>query len=247
MYKYPHYCKYIAIGCIVIWSLLCAIITSLWCLWFDAQLFLGNNYESEIDYYSTNCSSSLYTYTTYASTSVVPYKTYLNYNLTETEMDFILSNFDGYLYSPPSSNDSFGDNYNVAQRFLLCVLLSYILSVFFWQPIILAIKSAWLLRSYVKNPDRFTEGSFFYSQNLNSDDAVNTAERGSVDNSKGLKTNEVQTGEQEDVQDENDENLKTIASTQVKELMDNIDIILKDQRKENSDGDEADSGQMYSD
>ena len=82
---------------------------------------------------------------------------------------------------------------------------------------------------------------------MNSDDAVNTAERGSVDNSKGLKTNEVQTGEQEDVQDENDENLKTIASTQVKELMDNIDIILKDQRKENSDGDEADSGQMYSD
>ena len=162
-YKYPYYFKYIAIICIVLWSLLCAIITTLWCLWFDADLFLNNDYQSEIDYYSNNCS-------TYTS-SVAPYTTIINYNLTQSEMNQILSQFDGYFYNPPQ-NDSFNSNYNVAQRFLLCVLLSYILSVFFWQPLILAIKSLFMLKRYIKNPNRVNEAMLFYSSNVNADSKI---------------------------------------------------------------------------
>ena len=158
MYKYPHWCKYVAMGCIVVLSLTCAIITTLWCLWFDAQLFLTNNYQLQFDYYTKNCTSS-------ESVSVLPYKTFLNYNSTEYEMNLIFSQFDGYFYSPESSNDSFGDNYTVAQRFLLCVFLSYILSIFWWQPLILAIKSLFLLKKYVNNPNQINEAMLFYSQN----------------------------------------------------------------------------------
>ena len=37
-YSLPHWCKQVSIGCIAIWSILCCIITTIWCLWFEVQL-----------------------------------------------------------------------------------------------------------------------------------------------------------------------------------------------------------------
>ena len=152
-YSYSHRFKYIAIGCIVIWSIICAVITTLWCLWFDANLFLNNNYQSEWDIYYNNCTNG---------DNVIPLKTSINYNVTEYEITNLLASFDGYFYKPPA-NDTFNENYDVAQRFLLCVFLSYILSVFLWQPLVLGVKAAFQLRGYFKHPDRVNEAALFYN------------------------------------------------------------------------------------
>ena len=155
-YKLPYCCKYVAIGLIIFWSLLCAIITSIWCLWFEVEnIDYVNEYGSEIS--GANCSDSVY--------GSIPMKSWLNYNLTANAINDIILNTDPTLlktvYNPPSG-DSFGDSMEVSTRFLIAVVLSYLLSVFLWQPLIIAIKSFITLLRYLKNPDKVNEALLFY-------------------------------------------------------------------------------------
>ena len=158
-YKLPYCCKYVTICLIIIWSLLCAVITSLWCLWFEVEnIDFINEYENNIT--NLNCSQSVY--------GSISLKTWLNYNLTVSAIDNILLssvNDDNFynVYNPPSG-DSFGDSLDVSTRFLISVCISYFLSVFLWQPLIIGIKSFLTLINYLKNPNKVNEALLFYQQ-----------------------------------------------------------------------------------
>ena len=180
-YKLPHWCKYLSMTCIVIWSLLCAIITTIWCLWFDVQLTLTNNYEQSV---MINGTASYY----------IPLKSKINYNVTQSEIDDILSYWESNghsLYTPPE-NDSFTsgseDGMSVSVRFLMAVLLSYCLSIFLWQPIILAIKSLIRLIKLDKNPNQINEALLFYNEhNVNINAAMeSTVKYTRDDNGNGV-------------------------------------------------------------
>ena len=160
-FKLPHWIKYISIGCIIAWSLMCAIITSIWCLWFEMKLTLENEYQQDIDEIVDSCNDDGITFVN------IPLKTMINYNTTQSDMDTFYQWFEengNSLYTPPSSSDSFSGNdaMKVSSRFLLCVLYAYLLSVFLWQPIAIAIKSMLRLRSLSKNPDQVSEALLFY-------------------------------------------------------------------------------------
>ena len=191
-YKLPYCFKYISIGCIVIFTLLCAIITTIWCLWFDARLNTTNNYQNKIDHYVHEC-GNIYGDDQSETLYVTPLKTVLNYNETENAINQILyelhQNGDS-LYYPPSG-DSFDNNMEISRRFLLCVLISYLLSVFFWQPIIIAIKS--LIRLIIlskkrkKNQNKINEATYayFYRLNVNSDDFNEHHYNGDINDNNG--------------------------------------------------------------
>ena len=189
-YKYPYWVKYLSIGCIVIWTLMCAIITTIWCLWFEMQLEMTNNYTTKINSQIANC--SLYSINGYGESNLqIALKTVINGNVTQYEMDDI---FDYYsangnsLYKPTNSNDSFASGaMDVTIRFLVCVLISYLLSIFVWQPLIIAIKSALKLRSLNKHPDRINEAALFYHEtNLRSDfNIASNVKSGGKNNANG--------------------------------------------------------------
>ena len=154
----PHYFKQISIFCIVIWTLLCAIITTVWCLWFDGTLNVANQYQNEIALFD-ECDGD-----------IIPLKTMINYNTSQTQMDQMLFDFEqnGNSFYQPPSGDAFDSSYGaddarmaVSTRFLLCVLLSYVLSVFLWQPLFIAIQS--LIQTLRLNPltDKIDEGTLF--------------------------------------------------------------------------------------
>ena len=151
-YKYPRFCKSIILLIVVIWGIACAIVTTIWCLWFETELILENEY-----YNSTEI--NLYTYN--QCVQYIPLILQLNYNATESEINGILNQFDGTVYNPPE-NDSYGDDLDVSSRFLFTVFFSYMFSVFVWNPILLALKSIYKLYHLNKNPHHINEGKLFY-------------------------------------------------------------------------------------
>ena len=151
-YKFPHCCKYFALGLVILWALLCAVITTLWCLWFELNVMTRNGYDDEIEYYQSTCNGDV---------SIIPLKINLNYNETQIEINEFLNTFKGYYYTPPSKSDSFNDNWDVTTRFLTSVFLAYILSVFFWNPLIIGIKALIKLRNY-KNDRKQTNGELMF-------------------------------------------------------------------------------------
>ena len=123
---YKPCCRYITNSFIILWAVTCALITSIWCIWFDLQLSATNGYENDIESQCTN-----------NKTYDIEYKIIYNYNLTQ----YSVSSIDGTTengYEPPNESDSFADNLDVSTRFILAVLYSYILAMFFWQPLVLS-------------------------------------------------------------------------------------------------------------
>ena len=178
-YKLPYCFKYVSIVCIILWSLICAIITTLWCIWFEVNTSPNNTYESEFEKYNNlNCTNSdIY--------DIIPLKTRLNYNITMSAIDEYIAN--GYatgvnVYEPPH-NDSWNDHYDVSTRFLLTVLLSYLLSVFLWQPLLLAFKSFWYLIKYLNNPNKINEGLLFYQTKFSDKSKQNSPGSNNVNDS----------------------------------------------------------------
>lgn len=153
-YEYPRYCKPLTLTLITLWGIVCAIVTTSWCLWFQTENTWNNGYENQRfnNANFTNCSQLL------------PLKTILNYNATQ---DAINSNHghDDYShgYNPPRY-DSFGEDFDVSSRFLMAVFLSYLISVFFWNPLLLAFKVMYKLYLMRKNPDYVGEGKLFYNE-----------------------------------------------------------------------------------
>ena len=167
-FKYPPYCKNIAISSIVIWSLTCAIITTIWCLWFESTLIVSNEFDDQLTKYHECSISDEWQYANVYHVNdheknIVPLKLWFNYNSTQDHIEKIMSAFDGIAYEPPT-NDTFGDNLKVSSRFLLCVFLSYLLSVFFWNPIRIALMTILKLRKYLNNPDKIGEAKLFYNE-----------------------------------------------------------------------------------
>ena len=71
-------------------------------------------------------------------------------------------NTNGQSLYGPTAGDSYSNNgMSVSSRFLITVFLSYCLSVFFWQPLILGLRAWMLLRKLEKNPDKITEALLF--------------------------------------------------------------------------------------
>ena len=152
-YRYPHWCKKVSICCIVIWSIVCATITTIWCLWFDISLEMENKYEAT-------------TKEALSDNEYIELKTWINYNCTQSSIDDIITNWENNgnsLYNPPKS-DSFSSGFGVESmdvsiRFLIAVMLSYFLSIFVWQPLVLAIKACLRLRMLHKRPNYVNEAS----------------------------------------------------------------------------------------
>lgn len=158
-FKFPAWFKYVNICLVVLWALACAIVTSLWCLWFDVVLDASNGYENDI---ISNCTGDYEGYD-------VSEKTFLNWNETQEWLDSINGTYMS-VYNPPegdSFDTIFGINADltVSQRFMLATAISYLLAIFFWQPIILLLKSMWKLRSLMRNPDQLNEAILFYDAN----------------------------------------------------------------------------------
>ena len=151
-YPLPHMCKYVSIVCIIIWSVLCACITTIWCIWFEMELKLSNFYQNKIDGAGRNG-------------EYIELETMINYNQTQKSMNDAETEWrqnGRSMYNPPKG-DSFGVD-TVAARFLLSVFLSYFLSVFLWQPLLLALKSMKRLKNISDKPDRVNEALLFYNE-----------------------------------------------------------------------------------
>ena len=131
-YHYPHYCRYVSLCCTIILSLICGAITIIWCLWFEGSLKVENGYNNQVKLYDS------------CEIEVTPLETTLNYNASEAALEERVEVFelnDGSVYNSPSG-DSFGfifENLTITTRFLLCVSLSYILTIFLWQPLFIAV------------------------------------------------------------------------------------------------------------
>ena len=129
---------------------MCGIVTTIWCLWFDIKL----NYENNVNIES-QCIDNNYGYD-------ISQKQWLNYYQTESNITNItgvtIMNYDII------EGDSFGDDLNVSERFMLAVFTSFFLGVFLWQPLTLLIKSLLKLRSLIKNPDQVNEAFLLFDK-----------------------------------------------------------------------------------
>ena len=146
-YKLPRWCKYLMFACIICWSILCAYVTIIWCIFFNAEISQTiNEYESQI---TTNCSYDI----------DVNLQNILNYNASQHAIDVYVKNFDGNLYNPPK-NDSFGD-YDTSTKFLLQILVSTCLSYFVWSPIFQLINALYF---YCKRKYKIRKHNANYSK-----------------------------------------------------------------------------------
>lgn len=157
-FKYPYWCKYVTLCLISMWIIGCAIVTTIFCVWFDVELKMQNEYQQDID--ASQCNDTYYD---------IPETVWLDYNATQTDINNILSQYVGYggdieytPYNPQNENDSFGDDVSISMRFILTCILSYIFSLFFFAPIKLYIKSLYRLLKYVRKPNKINEALLFY-------------------------------------------------------------------------------------
>ena len=86
---------------------------------------------------------------------MISQQTWLSYNATQLDVNRLLALNDEY-YSPynPPTNDTFGSNMTTSLRFIYTVLLSYVVSVFITQPLIIFIKTLLKYRKYSKQEYR---------------------------------------------------------------------------------------------
>ena len=84
-YKCPWYCYYVSNWCIILWSIGCGIITTLWCLWFDIMIDAKISDELELSVLSECEDSEKYI--------DIPVKSWLNYNGTSNAVSVINGSF----------------------------------------------------------------------------------------------------------------------------------------------------------
>ena len=164
-FKYPSACRHCATCLTIFWALLCATVTTLWCMWFDYQ-FIVENEMSEPD----TCTIDFdYPHANY------PLRQRMSYNATQN----YVNKTNGTRYPTRQSHyqldgdsswealDTFGSNVRVSDKFLFTVLLSYFLGVAFWHPLIVALKSMYKLHKFHKKPYILSRALLFYdSKNL---------------------------------------------------------------------------------
>ena len=176
MHTQPSCCRHVATGMIIFWTLLCAGVTTLWCMWFDFQIFATNEYEDVMKKFTDECNSH----------SNIPLTSRINYNYTQERVLSRNGTFDSNYHRPRGDLDSFGDDVSVSDRFLLAVFLSYFLGVAFWHPLIVALKSMYKLKKIHDKPKILREALLFYdSKNLvdlhEIESAVATPRKTSID------------------------------------------------------------------
>lgn len=157
MYIQPSCCRHVAKGMTIFWTILCAGVTTIWCMWFDYQIFATNEYEETMKHFNDECDSHLN----------IPLTSRINYNYTQKRVSSINGTFRRRYHRPRGDFDSFGDDVSVSDRFLLAVFLSYFFSVLFWHPLIVVLKSMYKLKKVHDKPKVLTQALLFYdSKNL---------------------------------------------------------------------------------
>ena len=157
-FKYPSKCRHFATCFAIFWAILCATVTTVWCMWFDYQLVV----EITMTEPSICTIDPNYPYANY------PLQDRMSYNASQNDV----TDRNGSIYPThqshmQSSADTFGGNVHASEKFLFTVLLSYFLGVAFWHPLIVAIKSVYKLRKFYKKPQTLNRALLFYdSKNL---------------------------------------------------------------------------------
>ena len=152
-YKYPHHCRRVGWCIIAIWSILCAIITSVLCIWFEVDLDFTNMYDNQVALSQCN--------DTYLDISA---QTWINWNTTQIYIDTEMISDYYTAYESVNPNDSFGENFDTSFRFLLTVFWSYILGLFLWQPLAIGLKTMYHLKKYSKDSVYLSEALLFYHE-----------------------------------------------------------------------------------
>ena len=159
--------KYVAYCCIILFSVMCVIVTTVWCVYFETtHLNIENEYANEIE--SATCIN--------VNSSTIKYaiseETWINYNQTQMEIENILKNgniSDDWYINRLTANEernSFGDNLSLLDRFLIELVISFLLSIFVYSPLIaLFYPVLFNFYMYKKNPNKLTEGKFFSENN----------------------------------------------------------------------------------
>ena len=112
----PAFCRHVSIIFIVLWSIACAVITTLWCMWFDFQVTATNEYDSDVESTCPNATD-------------IPLDVWLNYNATQLFINQYNGTTQSTYHAP--EGDSFGDNLTVSYRFLTAIITSYLLGALF--------------------------------------------------------------------------------------------------------------------
>ena len=151
-------------------SLICTIVTAIWCSWFELKLNIKNNHDGQVIDVLNTCN-----YTD--NTNSISIKTWINYNVTES---VIKSIFDEYhengnsVYNPPATDSFSTSGMSISARFMICVTISYLLSIFLWQPIIIAIKSLIKTIKLSNNRDLLIQQLLFYQELLGNEQSQPT-------------------------------------------------------------------------
>jgi len=145
-FKFWEWCREFTIAIIVLWSLGCAIITSIYCIYFE----LDKNGSNSISADST-CKDSI----------DISEKLYLSKNASEAKILSLLAQ--SYTNYHPSSSDSFGD-LPTANRFILQVFLSFVESSIIWSPLILYLQSFIKVLLYYRNPSKMKQRKKLFDQ-----------------------------------------------------------------------------------
>ena len=93
LYKYPKCCKTGSKIIAICWTMMAAIIVTLFCIYFDVSLF-GTNQVSAINH--SQCPDTYYD---------IPEKIFIEYNLTQIAINDILSQPNYTPYNPPNSDN----------------------------------------------------------------------------------------------------------------------------------------------
>ena len=154
-FKFPSYCRHIGNILIILWTLLCAFVTTIWCMWFDYTIYVSNPFANQIN--RSQCPDK--------DKIDIPLQTRLNYNVTQ-EYVIKTNGTSDRSFKSDLSWDSFGDK-DAAQSFVFTVLLSYAFGIILWHPLIVALKSIYTLKKIHDKPSRLRRALLFYdSKNL---------------------------------------------------------------------------------
>ena len=172
--------KHVAYCCIVFLSVICMLLTTIYCVYMET---IEVNISSTGDDYSEYlCLNSSKLGTQFTNEALL--------YLTDTNgVENALANLtdDWYVHALENDNNnngnSFGSNLSTTERFLLELLISHLLSIFIYSPLItLLYPTLYNYCMYRRDPSKTTEGKFF-SENDGFDDISNILSKDKVDES----------------------------------------------------------------
>ena len=159
-------------------GLVCVCVTSIWCVYFDITYPIIDDYFDVTENLCLNTSKV----DNYVLTNEA-----LSYLSDSQRVESILSNMSDDWYvnvigqSDSSFEQGFGTNLTASQRFLLELLISHLMTLFVYSPLIaLLYPVLYNYFQFVRNPDKMTEGKFF-SDNQGFDDVTTILDKDQVD------------------------------------------------------------------